>query len=301
MERSSEDGAAAGGRPTSAARGAGRNDPGAADTDADPDAGPGHWLQRTIETEILPRLMLVHRSATGRPPLDLTSTLDAAALDAVDVDAFARMLLRDEPEAIAAFVDALRERGTSLERIHLGLIAPAARRLGTMWENDECDFAQVTLGVWRLQNLVLDLSPQLPADRGGRPGASRRALLAAVPGSQHTLGLLIVAERFRHAGWQVWSDPCATEADLVALVRSEWFDVFGLSVGGDVLVAPARSVILAMRAASRNPAATLMLGGPLASLRPGLADEVGADFSASDVSAALERVDSLSAMRASPS
>ena len=118
----------------------------------------------------------------------------------------------------------------------------------------------------------------------------------------HLVDLLIdVAERFRHAGWQVWSDPCATEADLVALVRSEWFDVIGLSVGGDVLVAPARSVILAMRAASRNPAATLMLGGPLASLRSGLADEVGADFSASDVGTALERIESLSAMRASPS
>ena len=257
---------------------------------------PRPWLRRTIETEIIPRLMLAHRPVGIAAP-DRGED-DADVLDRDDVEAFTRMVLADEVDACAAFVGALRERGIGLEQVYLGLIAPAARRLGTMWEGDDCDFAQVTLGLWRLQNLMFDLAPQLPAAWAARPDSPRRALLAAAPGSQHTLGLLMVSEFFRRAGWDVWSDPCASEGDLTALVRSEWFDLIGLSVGMDGHVEPLGSVILGLRRASRNPTVGIMVGGPILAGRPRLTSEVAADFSAADAREAVERAEAFVALRA---
>lgn len=253
------------------------------------DGGARPWLQRTIETEIIPRLMLAHRPQ-GLAEFD-RGEADTDVLDGEDVERFARLVLNGEDDACAGFVGALRERGIGLEQIYLGLVAPAARRLGAMWEADDCDFAQVTLGLWRLQNLMFELAPQLPAAWAARPESPRRALLAAAPGSQHTLGLLMVSEFFRRAGWDVWSDPCASEGDLTALVRSEWFDMIGLSVGMDGHVEPLRSVILGLRRASRNPAVGVMVGGPILANRPLLVTEVAADFTAADAREAVERAD----------
>ena len=88
----------------------------------DGDARP--WLQRTIETEIIPRLMLAHRPQ-GIAELD-RGEADTDVLDGDDVERFSRMVLNDEVEACAGFVGALRERGIGLEQIYLGLVAPAA-------------------------------------------------------------------------------------------------------------------------------------------------------------------------------
>ena len=256
---------------------------------------PREWLQRTIETEIIPRLMLAHGAAALAEPDGRVDDPDAISVE--DVNAFTALVLRDDSDALAGFVADLREREVALERVYLGLIAPAARRLGVMWEEDKCDFAQVTLGLWRLQNLVFDLSPQLPSAWTARPEQPRRALLAAAPGSQHTLGLLMVSEFFRRAGWDVWSDPCASEGDLAALMRSEWFDLVGLSIGADLHLQPVRSVIFALRRASRNPHVGVMVGGPLLLDRPQLVSEVGADFTAADARQAVERADAFVAMR----
>jgi methanogenic corrinoid protein MtbC1 len=262
----------------------------------DGDAEPRLWLRRTIETEIIPRLMLAHRP-NGVAAVAAHED-DTDVLDRDDVETFTKMVLRDEVEACAGFVGALRERGVGLEQVYLGLVAPVARRLGVMWEEDACDFAQVTLGLWRLQNLVFELAPQLPMAWSARPDSPRRALLAAAPGSQHTLGLLMVSEFFRRAGWDVWSDPCASEGDLAALVRSEWFDLIGLSVGMDGHVEPLRSVVLRLRRASRNPDVGIMVGGPILVNRPQLVSEVAADFTATDARQAVERADAFVAQRA---
>ena len=292
MERSNEDGPAGSRRAAAEPHHSGGcHAPSLAD-----DGESRLWLQRTIETEIIPRLMLAHRP-NGVAAADRDDE-DTDVLDREDVDGFTTLLLRDEVEACAGFVGALRERGIGLEQVYLGLIAPAARRLGKMWEDDDCDFAQVTLGLWRLQNLVFELAPQLPVAWAARPPAPRRALLAAPPGSQHTLGLLMVSEFFRRAGWDVWSDPCASEGDLAALVRSEWFDLIGLSVGTDGHADVLGSVILGLRRASRNPQVGVMVGGPILIVRPELAPEVGADFTATDARQAVERAEAYVAARA---
>ena len=89
-------------------------------------------------------------------------------------------------------IDALRADGVPQGTIYLDVLARAARRLGEMWDADLCDFTQVTIGLWRLQRPMYELSPAVQDD-AQRGVQIHRAMLVPVPGSQHTLGLLRVA------------------------------------------------------------------------------------------------------------
>ncbi|HEY5281904.1 MAG TPA: cobalamin-binding protein, partial [Polyangia bacterium] len=185
-------------------------------------------LLRTIEAEIIPRLMLAHRTNS----LELMSCeVASSTIGRDEVLAFASLVIAQPAEMAIAHVEARRAEGVPLEAIYLDLVAPAARHLGELWEADLCDFTQVTLGLWRLQQVMHELSPvfQNETDCEARP---RRALLVPAPGSQHTLGLFMVSEFFRRAGWDVWGEPTTT-TDLAAIVRAEWFDLVGLSVGSE--------------------------------------------------------------------
>ena len=53
-------------------------------------------------------------------------------------------------------------------------------------------------------------------------------MLVPLPGSQHTLGLFMVSEFFARAGWRVWGELAATEADILRMAKTQWFDVDGL-------------------------------------------------------------------------
>ena len=76
-----------------------------------------------------------------------------------EVSAFAAIALNSDAVVATAHVETLRAKGLGLECIYLELLAPAARHLGELWEADLCDFTQVTLGLWRLQQVMYDLSP----------------------------------------------------------------------------------------------------------------------------------------------
>ena len=247
------------------------------------------WLVRTIEAEIIPRLMLAHRSAAAA--IDASSVM-CIAPTAEDVAELARIVLDQEAAVAGRYIEAFRAEGVPLDTLYLDLLAPAARYLGEMWEADLCDFTQVTVGLWRLQQVMYDLSPafQDDAEYGAR---SRRAMLVPAPGSQHTLGLFMVAEFFRRAGWDVWGEPSATVPGLLDAVRVEWFDVIGISIGAEFQIEGLSSVILGLRRASRNPGVRVMLGGPVASQSPDLHIRVGADATAFDAHQALSVAESL--------
>ena len=241
------------------------------------------WLARTIEAEIIPRLMLAHcvnrRSpdaiAKGGPPPG-----------AGEVDTFAQLAIKESPSASAQYVEDLRARGVSLDTIYMELLAPAARRLGELWEADLCDFSQVTLGLWRIQQVMYDLSPVFHRAQGENKSAPR-ALLAPAPQSQHTFGLLMVSEFFRRAGWDVWARTSVTAAELIETATNEWFDVCGLSLSTDSQVVDLTSVILKVRAASRNRSLVIMVGGPVITARPELVGQLGADGTSEDAATAV--------------
>jgi methanogenic corrinoid protein MtbC1 len=246
-------------------------------------------LVRTVEAEIVPRLLLARR---GMAPE--TNPRCEQELDAGDAAELARLLLAHDVDVPFAYVEAVRQRGVSVQHLCLHLLAPAARRLGLLWDRDECDFLQVTLGLGRLQQLLQRLS--LPAPERAppnAPGRERLALLATAPGDLHAFGVLMVTQFFRQNGWEVWNEFPHTSQELIACVRQHSFALIGLSVATEASIKTLGKTIRQLRRASLNPAACVMVGGPLLLQHPELAARVGADATAPDARAAAVRATSV--------
>ena len=246
-------------------------------------------LARVIEGDIIPQLLVAHRGATlGMAPAKPGS----GEIPADFTERFAAATLVDEVGPLMAQVEALMLGGVNVETIYIDLLAPAARQLGSWWDQDACDFVDVTMGLWRLQEIVHALSALVPGT-AMLPGAERRALFSPAPGEQHGLGALIVEEFFRRAGWQTWSAPALDEAELVALAAGRSFDLIGLTVSVERHVAPLARSIAAVRRASRNPQVLIMVGGRVFTEKPGLATEIGADGTAADGQLAVQVAEDL--------
>jgi methanogenic corrinoid protein MtbC1 len=235
-------------------------------------------LVRAVEGEIVPRLLLARRSATSQPTADTGSEIRDG-----EADQLALLLLANEIESLSEFVEAIRHRGVAERDLYLRLLAPAARRLGDMWDRDQCDLMQVAMGVGRLHQLLQRISLLSPGPESlDSRGHGRRALLATVPGETHCFGVMMVSQFFRQNGWEVFNEFPASEPELCACVRAESFAIIGLSAGSETRLDALIAAVRAVRRSSRNPAAGIIVGGPLLHGRPELAARVGADATAED-------------------
>ncbi len=234
-------------------------------------------LQRTIETEIIPRLMLAHKT---QQPYTHNIVQDYVENEE-DVAELTRLVLAQDASAAHAYVERKRRNGAPVEVLLLNLLAPSARRLGEMWEQDACDFTDVTIGLSRLQQVLRKVCPRSDAELEAL-NHGKRAMLTSAPGDQHSLGIYMVEEFFRRAGWDVWCVPPASAEDLAKIVRTEWFAIIGLSANSDSMLEPLRKCIQAVRHASCNQDVKIMVGGSLFVDRPDLVQVLGADSMAVD-------------------
>lgn len=256
-------------------------------------------LVRTIEAEVIPRLVLARRAIPGSSSI---REVDGAIPSPEDVAHFATLVMtRDVAEAYS-YVDAARGRGISVETLYLALLAPTAQRLRDLWDEDVYDFTDLTLGMCRLQQVLRELSPAFHNEVERREHG-RRALLGPAPGEKHTFGqvmfgILMVAEFFRREGWDAQAELSASGDDLIGMVRGEWFDVIELLLGCESRLEQLASGIRAIRRASRNRDIGVMVGGSVFIERPELAAAVGADATAVDARQAALQADHLLALLA---
>jgi MerR family transcriptional regulator, light-induced transcriptional regulator len=236
-----------------------------------------------IERDVLPRLAAAHRGAED------ASRTPHPALEPLLAD-----ILSDNPGAALARIESLRDAGEPIPDLLLNLVTPAARRLGEFWTADTCSFVDVTVGLWRLQQAVGALGLP-PHELFASP--QRRVLLAGATGEQHTLGLLMVAEFFRRAAWEVETVLGGGTEPLLARVAAEPFAVLGLTAGSTPRLGAVGTLIRALRQASANRQLVILLGGPAFLGRPELARELGADATALDGPTAVQRAESLVALR----
>ena len=234
-------------------------------------------LVKTLEAEVIPRLVEAHRSTGSVVRVEA----GFAAQPMVDIDAFVQLTLGADESAAMRLVDERLEQGMSIEGACLEVLAPAARQLGVMWEDDVCDFNAVTLGVGRLQQILCKLSAVFGSE-ASFPANARRIALMSAPGEQHTFGLSMVAEFFLHAGWDVKVGHGGPRDEAEDLVRQQWFDVIGFSVGSETRLDWLTTCITAVRASSCNPCIGVMVGGPIFSLNPEYVALVGADATSGD-------------------
>ncbi len=240
-------------------------------------------LARIVSTNIVPRLLRLHTKVVADAP-PVRDLIEALAPKSADISGLADIVLGSDLEAAAFYVTTLRDKGLSLESLFVELLEPTARFLGEMWDRDECDFIDVTLGVGRLQQLLVVFN-----DSHAVPGldSHRQVLMAMTPGNQHSFGVKMVEKFLLAAAWQVDTDLSGKGEDIVARVKNKWFAVAGLTAGSDGQIDSLTSTIAAIREHSRNRAIGIMVGGPMFTANPELADTVGADATARDAPTAV--------------
>ncbi len=249
----------------------------------------GEGVARTIESEIVPRLMMLHAGADGCGP-DMPPT-------PAEVARFVQILLDGESAVAEGFVAAARANGASHETLLLRLFAPAARMMGDLWREDLASFAEVTIGLSQLQRMLRTLTGPYE-NRTIAASNGRSVLLVPTPGEQHSFGLSVVESMLRRAGWDVEMAWGASEASLTEAVRQESYDVIGLSLSCDLLLERLGSTIDTLRRRSRNQAVKVIVGGRFFVSHPHMVAHVGADAAALDANDAVVQAGSLAGLPA---
>ncbi len=253
----------------------------------EPPAQPWGWtdlLSHALTSEIIPRLLARNRSALEAA----TPTYQVPPVDA-DIAAFVALVREDERETVRAIVDRVIVQAGGRQALLNNLLLPAARHFGAMWERDECDFMDVTLGVYQLDQIMKETATVGYGDFGAY---ENRILVLPAPGEQHRFGCDMVADAFREGGWCVRSGPAVSRAQLVALVRDEWFDVIGISVTSDRFLRGLPACLRAVRHASTNPAPFLIVGGHAIGHHAERTRFLGADATAGSAHEALIQANS---------
>ena len=255
-------------------------------------------LSLLLENLVIPRL-IADRSdeapwpaSLKRPVVDsaIERTPSRRTIDEQDVEAFSHMSVNEEAHVLLAFVEARLATGNSVETIFVELLAPAARRLGEYWDADSEDFVGVTMGLWRIQEVLRALTLRIPP--AARPGQGQRsALFSPMPGEQHSFGTLMIAECFQRAGWEtdVLIEP--TQSELTGKFAMRHYDLIGLTVSNDCSTGALHGLISTIKAVSSNPHVKVMLGGRVINEQPDLVTRSGADATAVDALSAVALAD----------
>lgn len=236
-----------------------------------------------IENDIVPRLLMAHSITPQKKPGRKKREIDDAA-----VIRFAELPLGTEAAGLMDEVDRFLDSGTSVETVYVDLLAPAARMLGDKWERDECDFIEVTMGLWRLQEVMREVGSRHPSLRQvSGPIGKRSALFSPMPGDDHSFGALMIDEVFARAGWSSEAVPQPERRELLDTVSRRSFDLIGLTVSRDCPEGVLRSLVQSLKKVSANQDVVILLGGRLINEDPAIVAEVGADGTGADAQSAL--------------
>ena len=255
-------------------------------------AGPQehiNWLVGTIESNIIPRLIASHPNSGSQQ--QAKQALSQSIENPEKVQELVDLILQDASQAEQRITDYCAA-GIPLEEIYLRLISPSAKRLGEMWDEDTCSFVDVTIGLWRMKQIMHDLSPVFQ-EYSRTSQYSPKAMLIPMTGSQHTLGLFMVSEFFRKAGWKVWGELSAQQPEVVTNAANEWFDLIGISVSIQEQFTELNNFIQTLKNASKNPEVGIMVGGPLFIAHPELISQVQADIIGLNAQEAIEAAELL--------
>mgnify|MGYP003863656627 CR=1 FL=1 len=264
---------------------------------------PADRLLEAIEGELIPRLMMAHAAGAtinSMAPSDVAAaTLKIVPLAPAtpvalptrwptdDIVRFAEWASRSDATDMIEFVDNAIDRGATLTNVYLDLVAPTARLLGDNWLSDRASFIDVHMGLLELHRLV---SHYELTDFDMTQSSGHNILLSAAPGDQHTFGILLVADFFRRAGWEVDNDSGHTEDQIARKVASTPFSCVGLSLYNEEQLVSMTSCIERLRNASLNEDILIVVGGEFFTGRSSPSAIVGADLCILDAGTAVDQV-----------
>jgi methanogenic corrinoid protein MtbC1 len=231
--------------------------------DANPD------LLTTIHEEILPRLAL-----TSFDPGAQTCADRRLPPDVEEIAELSRIAASQDLQGALRFIEAKVRQGLSIGTVLLQLVAPAARKLGDDWLDELRTFAEVTLGLATLQEVVHALRY---GHAGGLGDRGTVLLIAAHPG-EPTVGIDALGDSIRRAGWSVKIEPSLSHAEIAKLVATERYAAVAISVSLEAQVEPLMQLMRDVKDASVNPEVILMVVGGSSSVAD-RRESLGAIFS----------------------
>jgi MerR family transcriptional regulator, light-induced transcriptional regulator len=245
-------------------------------------------IARSIEVDIIPRLLMAHLERPLAQVVQRTPPPTPTVIDDDHIARFADLVVNSPVQEAVEHISALVLGGTTLDVVFSSLFARTARLLGERWEQDESSFLDVTLGLANLQQLLRRFSTEFEKSEPHEPNGSR-LLLASMPGEAHTFGMTVVEEYFRRDGWSVSLELPGQAQSLLNVLRESWFDVVGLSIGNAGATDELTQLIGDVRKASMNGAVRVIIGGCALPLAPEAITRTGADLFAMSAEEAVLR------------
>jgi methanogenic corrinoid protein MtbC1 len=204
------------------------------------------------------------------------------------IEALCHLLLSEDDEAGAAFINSVRTAGASIDEVYLQYLARAARMLGEWWDKNQVSFTQVTLGTSRMYAIMRVLRHQFPIVTAAD---DRSAVFASVPGEKHILGVRMAADLFRKDGWEIDLKFAESHDALVSdIVRSD-ARLIGISAGGVHSLQALSRLVIALQI--QQPAAALFVSGQAVEEAAEAISLIGVDGMASDIDTAKVLMDRL--------
>lgn len=217
-----------------------------------------------------------------------TTFAGQSALDAAQVHILAQACMQGL-DAARQVVHGWQRQGLSLANIYVRGIAPCARLVGEWWCADRLDFAMTTIVSTHLQQLLHDFSAEF-LQEGPLPRNGWSLLLLTEPGAQHSMGVFMLSEFFKHAGWTVTVGVPQDVAEFKRLFQTDWFDAVGVSISTDRHLATLATLLTQLKAGAVNQEMRLFMGGPMALSDPSRLIAIPAELVAEDAPATVQWV-----------
>lgn len=200
-------------------------------------------------------------------------------LDEEEVNKLTNLLLDSQEGSFEFAITILKTHGASINYIVLELIPEIARRFGKQWEDDSLSFADVSMGVSKLERAIHKLDYLFQANQLDRQ-QNKAIFISGFPGSQHSLGSLIFGNFLTFCGWQVHR-PNQTNIDSIIYgVSSKILQAIAISVSTNQQLEQLPSLIELLRQKSQNPKIIVLVGGPLYNKAPEAFDHIQAEVKA---------------------
>lgn len=206
-----------------------------------------------------------------------------------DIAILCAALVQSEPQRARGMMRRLQLQGLTLDVLYGRYLAPAAARLGKMWDESRLTFVEVSNGVARIFELIRMLRDQLPPPRITR---AEPVLFASVPGDRHGVGVEMAAELFRQHGWDVQLMIGATHDAIMSEIGKVSCLVLGLSSGGHATAEALARLVHAVRV--EHPEIFILVSGRIVVEEPDLVALMAPDGAVATVEDALATMDRLS-------
>jgi methanogenic corrinoid protein MtbC1 len=198
--------------------------------------------------------------------------------------AFLAAILGGRRQAALGIVEEAIRGGIGHVDIYVDVFTEALRRVGALWEENRISVAQEHVATAITQYAIATIYPRLVA-KGPNRGSM---VVAGVCGEQHQIGANLVADAMEANGWTVrFLGTNLPHATVLALVEEASADVLSISTTLVAHLSSTAELIRAVRGKLGKDAPRIALGGAAYRFAPQFAQEVGADWAATDLRHAL--------------